>query len=353
MAVDNLETEIKVVEERLVSLTRRIEKFEKDSKARIAAKHDTILSELRDSVNVVNRTMLFLGRQSEDTYVGSVIGPLTGPQSTKEVVKMHSASMHENFARLRATATSAVKQAEDVKCQFSEFDVQLDILRQILDLTAARADLLFIMASSTLVTKELEIQKTKKTLNEKRGGIEHFKRRLDADKDEQQRLRKKRARAWVSSMIFPPMVIRAVSLELNASDLRDQIRYLEGQIRDEELRMRFLEREKTTLDDQKKSLAAIVANTKALIARCEPLTSSAAETQKLVDSRIVEYHDLVLRTDDFASCTGDLSRQTNAFRLLGSSSRMQLQKSTARIITRLLEIDQAEVKLITADLKRV
>ncbi|KAI8626813.1 hypothetical protein F5Y19DRAFT_478026 [Xylariaceae sp. FL1651] len=352
MAVDDLDTEIKVIEERLVSLTRRIEKFEIDSKARIAAKHDTMLSELRDSVNVINRTILFLD-QGEDTYIDSVIGPLTEPQATKEIVKKHSASMHENFTRLRTTATSAVKQAEDVKCQFSEFDVQLDILRKDLDFSAAQADSLFTMANSTLITKEVEIQKTKHTLDEKKGGIEYLEGRLEADKDERHRLRKKRAMAWASSIIFPPMVIRAVSLELDASDLRDQIKYLKEQIRNEEFRMRHLEREKATLDDQKKSLAAVVANTKALIARCEPLMSSAAETQKLVDSRIVEYHDLVLRTDDFASWTGDLSRQTNTFRLLGSSSRMQLQKSTARIITRLLEMDQAEVKLITADLKRV
>ncbi|KAI0145524.1 hypothetical protein GGR57DRAFT_517016 [Xylariaceae sp. FL1272] len=352
MPVDDLDTEIKAVEERLVSLTRRIEKFEVESKSKIAENHKIMLGELRDSVNAVNKTMLFLG-QGEDSYMDSVIGPLAEAQSTKDIVRKHSAIMHESFLQLRKTATSAVRQAEDVKCQFSEFDVQLDILRKDLDAVATQADLLFAMARSSLTEKEREFGKTRQTLEEKRQGIGYLEGRLDGDRDERHRLRKKRARAWAATVIFPPMAIRAISLELDASDLRAQIRELEDQISHEEFRMRYLEREKTLLGTQKEALATIVANTKALIARCEPLTSSASETQKLVDSRIVEYHDLVLKTDDFASWTGDLSRQTNAFRLLGSSTRLQLQTSTAKIVTRLLEMDQAEVKLITADLKRL
>ncbi|KAI1260538.1 hypothetical protein F5Y18DRAFT_250048 [Xylariaceae sp. FL1019] len=352
MPFGDLETEIQAVEGRLVSLTRRIEEFEVDSRSRIAAKHQTMLGELRNSVDAVNRTMLFL-HQGEDSYMDSVIGAVSEAQATKDIVRKHSAGMHESFLQLRKTATLAAKQAEDVKCQFSEFDVQLDVLRNDLDAVATLAELLFTIATSSLAEKEREVGKAKQTLLDKKEGIGYLEGQLDGDRDERHRLRKKRAKAWAASIIFPPVAIRAICLELIASDVRAQIRELKDQISCEESNILSLEREKITLETQKQALATVVANTKALIARCEPLTSSASETQTLVDSRIIEYHDLVLKTDDFASWTGDLSRQTNAFRLLGSSTRLQLQTSTAKIITRLLEMDQAEVKLITADLRRV
>ncbi|KAI0100827.1 hypothetical protein GGR51DRAFT_563710 [Nemania sp. FL0031] len=351
MAVDDLDTEIRAVEKRLVTLTQRIEKFEEASRVKLASKQNTILSQLRDSVNAVNKTMLFLD-QGEDMYIDMVVGPLSEAQSTKDVVKKHSTSMHESFSQLRKTATSAVKQAEDVKSQFSEFDVQLDLLRKDLDAIATRVEGLYATARLTLGSKEREIQSTRRILEQKKGEIDSLEQELDDGNDERHRLRKKRAVAWASSIIFPPMVLRAVSLEFDASDLRAQMRELKEQIKGEELRTLSLLREKATLEGQKKSLAAVVANTKALIARCEPLSSSASETQQLVENKIVEYHDLVLRTDDFAAWTGDLTRQTNAFRLLGSSSRMQLKKSTTRIVTRLLEMDQPEVKLITRGLKK-
>ncbi|KAI1298072.1 hypothetical protein F5Y03DRAFT_274687 [Xylaria venustula] len=351
MAVDDLDAEIKAVEKRLVSLTQRIEKFEEASRVKMASKKNTILSQLRDSVNAVNKTMLFLD-QGEEMYIDMVVGPLLEAQSTKDVVKKHSTSMHESFLQLRKTATSAVKQAEDVKSQLGEFDVQLDLLRKDLDAIATRIESLYVTAGLTLGLKEKEIQKTKRILEQKKGEIDSLEEELDNGNNERHRLRKKRAVAWASSIIFPPMVLRAVSLEFDAGDLRARMRELKEQINDEELKTLSLLREKATLEGQKKSLAAVVSNTKALIARCEPLSSSASETQQLVEDKIVEYHDLVLRTDDFAAWTGDLTRHTNAFRLLGSSSRMQLQRSTTRIVTRLLEMDQAEVKLITKGLKK-
>ncbi|KAI0191873.1 hypothetical protein F4808DRAFT_381400 [Astrocystis sublimbata] len=353
MTSGDLDTEIKAIEVRLVNLAERIATFEIDSRARIAATHKIMLGQLRDSVNDVNNTILFLEQGGDDAYIDLVIGPLSEAQAIKNVVKKHSGRMHASFSQLRTTAISAVKQAEDVKTQFSEFDVQLDLLRNDLDAVAAQADGLLAKAKATLDAKESELRKTKQTLQEKKNAIDTLEAELDGDKDERHRLRKKRAVAWASSVIFPPMVLRALSLELDASDLRAQMRGLKEQIECEELKTSSLERETATFEGQRKILAAIVANTRVLIARCEPLASNASETQKLVDSRIVEYHDLVLRTDEFASFTGDLTRQTNAFRLLGWSSRIQLQKSTGRIVTRLLEMDQAEVKLITMDLQRV
>ncbi|RWA04559.1 hypothetical protein EKO27_g10546 [Xylaria grammica] len=350
MAFDDLGAEIKAVEERLVTLTQGIEQFEEASRVTMASTQNTVLSQLRDSVNAVNKTMLFLD-QGEDIYIDTVVGPLSEAQSTKDVVKKHSTSMHESFSQLRETATSAVKQAEDVKSMLSEFDVQLDILRKDLDAIATRAESLYAIARLALGSMEKEIQNTERILEQKKGEIASLERELGNGNDDRRRLRKKRSVAWASSIIFPPMVLRAVSLEFRASDLRARMRELKEQIKDEEPKTLSLLREKATLEGHKEILAAVVANTKALITRCEPLSSSASETQQLVENKIVEYHDLVLRADDFAAWTGDLTRQTNTFRLLGSSSRMQLQKSTTRIVTRLLEMDQAEVKLITRGLK--
>ncbi|KAI0414026.1 hypothetical protein F5X98DRAFT_390252 [Xylaria grammica] len=351
MAVDDFDAEIKAVDERLVTLTQRIEQFEEASRVTMASTQNTVLSQLRDSVNAVNKTMLFLD-QGEDMYVDMVVGPLSEAQSTKDVVKKHSTSMHESFSQLRETATSAVKEAEDVKSMLSEFDVQLDILRKDLDAIATRVESLYAIARLALGSMEEEIQNTERILEQKKGEIDSLEKELGNGNDDRRRLRKKRSVAWASSIIFPPMVLRAVSLEFHASDLRARMRELKEQIKDEEPKALSLLREKATLEGRKEILAAVVANTKALIARCEPLSSSASETQQLVETKIVEYHDLVLRADDLAAWTGDLTRQTNAFRLLGSSSRMQLQKSTARIVTRLLEMDQAEVKLITRGLKK-
>ncbi|GAW20802.1 hypothetical protein ANO14919_103130 [Xylariales sp. No.14919] len=358
MAVDDFDAEIKAVDERLVTLTQRIEQFEEASRVKMASTQNTVLSQLRDSVNAVNKTMLFLD-QGEDMYIDTVVGPLSEAQSTKDVVKKHSTSMHESFSQLRETATSAVKQAEDVKSTLSEFDVQLDILRKDLDAIATRVESLYAIARLALGSMEEEIQNTERILEQKKGEIDSLEKELGNGNDDRRRLRKVAQRihlqksvAWASSIIFPPMVLRAVSLEFHASDLRARMRELKEQIKDEEPKTLSLLREKATLEGRKEILAAVVANTKALIARCEPLSSSASETQQLVETKIVEYHDLVLRADDLAAWTGDLTRQTNAFRLLGSSSRMQLQKSTARIVTRLLEMDQAEVKLITRGLKK-
>ena len=106
-----------------------------------------------------------------------------------------------------------------------------------------------------------------------------------------------------------------------------------------------LESESKTLERQKDILEAAAKATAELLPRCNKLASSSSKTKSLVETRLTEYHDLILRTDDFGAWSEDLTNQTASMKAIGPSEA-RLRRMTRRVVKVLLDADQAEVKTI-------
>ncbi|KAI1332386.1 hypothetical protein F5Y16DRAFT_357672 [Xylariaceae sp. FL0255] len=350
METDELDSTIEEVEEKLETLTRQIEEFEEESKIRTTAEHNLMFSQLRESIQTINSTMRFLDQDNIAKDDKCVDMPtrlcLEDRNVERTIVNEHTNTIYNSFSQLRKTVALGLKEVEGIKCQFSDFEVLLDNLRNDLDAAATRARALSDTTTSLLSSKESALEDVGRTLGEKQCGIKKLETELGGLQDLRHRMRKERITTLAASIVYPPIWREMFSLEIEARDRRLRIEELKERIKDEETRVLSLEKEKATLTQQRKSLVAVITNSKALNVRCEELSARALQACQLVESRLVEYHNLASQTEDFATWAGDLVGQATVMKLFGSSSRLRLQNITTKIVTQLLDNDHEDVKVV-------
>lgn len=113
-----------------------------------------------------------------------------------------------------------------------------------------------------------------------------------------------------------------------------------------------LESESKTLERQKGIFEDAAKTTSDLLSRCTKISSSSSKMKTLIETRLTEYHDLILRTDDFGAWSEDLTNQTASMKAIGPSEA-RLRRSTRKIVRVLLDTDQVEVKAICDRLSRL
>lgn len=113
-----------------------------------------------------------------------------------------------------------------------------------------------------------------------------------------------------------------------------------------------LETESKTLQHQKGTLENAANTTSQLLQRCNNISSSSSETKDLVRTRLTEYHDLILRTDDFKAWSEDLTSQVELIKAIGPSE-VRMRRTTKRIVGTLLDTNHAEMKAICDRLGRL
>lgn len=195
MADDNFEKEIESVQERLVSLTKQIEAFEAASQVVIKSDHNTILTELRESVNSVERTVLFL-EASRMKAAGLIEAPLRVPGAWHDKddaaigsIGDHVSNMHRDFSNLRVSARSALERVEGIKEEYDDLDVELDTLRTELESLTIRVENSITLANSMLVTKEKETKELQQTLEREEGQIRVMESKMKAKKEDRNVMR--------------------------------------------------------------------------------------------------------------------------------------------------------------------
>lgn len=194
MADESFEKEIESVQEKLASLTIQIEAFEIVSQAVIKSDHNSILMELHQSVDSVERTILFL-ETSKKKSAGLIEAPSRVPgawhddEAADGSVSGHVSDMHRNFSSLRRSARSALERVEGIKEECDDSDVLLDAIRTELESLTTRVKRSLKTAKSMLIIKEKEIQELKKTLKNEEEQISAMESKVEDKKDDRNVMR--------------------------------------------------------------------------------------------------------------------------------------------------------------------
>ena len=194
MADEIFEKEIESVQERLASLTRQIEAFEISSQEVIKSDQNSILVELRQSVDSVERAVLFL-ETSEKKNAALIEAPLRVPgawhdeEAVDGSASGHLSDMHQNFSNLRRLARSALERVEGIKEDCDDLDVLLDAIRNEVKSLTSRVNGSLKKAKSMLIIKEKEIQELKETLKNEEEKIRVMKRKVEGKKDDRNVMR--------------------------------------------------------------------------------------------------------------------------------------------------------------------
>jgi chromosome segregation ATPase len=175
MAEDELEKDINEIHARLVALKERISAFERQSEATIRADRSQMLDNLRDSVESVSRTQLFLdtGRSMMVNHI-DIPGSWVDDRPRGDAVVLHSADMRQQFSELRATSEAALEHVEVIKEQCDEFDVGLDRLTSDLSAVTVRAKDAIARAQRTLEEKQTEVQQTRSAIALRQSEVERL-----------------------------------------------------------------------------------------------------------------------------------------------------------------------------------
>lgn len=94
------------------------------------------------------------------------------------------------------------------------------------------------------------------------------------------------------------------------------------------------------------SLEQALSDVNSLMARLEVLEASSSQISTVVEGQLIEYQALKESTDCFAAWTCGLADRAAVMQLIGPSSQIKLRQATEKIVERLLDTEDSDMKLI-------
>lgn len=137
------------------------------------------------------------------------------------------------------------------------------------------------------------------------------------------------------------------------SKMRQRLRNLQDDIDTTSTRLSTLASDVSTMEGRVVSLDQALVNARSLGPRIDALEAESAGIKTLVNEQLHEYQALKESTDDFAAWTRSVADETASTRLLGLDSKAALRRTTRRVVERLLESEQGDIKAICGNLERL
>jgi chromosome segregation ATPase len=330
----NIMSELAGIESRVVALSSDLTSFEEKSKMIIQNDHEVIYEEVRLVLKLVDEVMLLAD------------GTNSSASSLKvSTVRIRSNDINRDLEKLRVSASNALENVQRIQCSFQDFDSTLESLRAQLRILSASAENQLTSATTQLQGKKTEAIEAKDECDQKRAQLLQLNKDLSKRNENKDAMRSARFIAWTTTILFPPAIWVAGSLEIAARSVshtdriyRDTLltykhnramererNKVETEIVSTISRWDRLSSEISKLKEQQQAIHLTVSTLTDVSTKADEIQRKSAMTRSSVIQSLRDYHNIQEGADEFKQwtvTTRDQAKTMGMFRSDNSSLGM-------------------------------